>query len=157
MKRKKTDAGTFFKVPFNGDKVAYARLLNTALFSFFNIDGQGKTNEEIIQLISNASPIFSIYVFNDVFYKSNWEILGHKPLKEDTLINVPFFFTQDLADPKKCWLANTVPGFNKLVTPQECINLEPSMVWSFQLVEQRLKDYFENKPNKIVEYHKVKL
>lgn len=157
MKRKKTEAGTFFKIPLNGEKVAYARLLNTALFSFFNIDGEGKTNEEIIQLIGNASPIFSIYVFNDVFSKSNWEILGHKPLEEVTLNNVPFFFRQDLADPSKCWLVNTVPGFKKLVTAQECVNLERSMVWEFASVEERLRDYFANKPNKWIEYYKVKL
>lgn len=157
MKRKRKEPGTFFRIPLEGGKVAYARLLNTALFSFFNIEGEGKTNEEIIQLLSNATPIFSIYVFDDVFSKSSWEIIGNKPLEAGTLDNVPFFFRQNLADPSLCWLVNTQPGFKKEATPQECIGLERSMVWSFQLVEQRLKDYFANRPNRIVEEYKVKL
>jgi len=157
MARKSPEVGTFFKIPLEINKNAYARLINAGLFSFYKIDEEGRTNEEIMQLLSSAFSIFSIYVHKDVFSKSNWQVLGYKPLEEHILNNMPVFFRQDIVDKTKCWIVSTVPGYKKAVTPQECINLEISAVWDFQTVEERLRDYFENKPNKWVEFYKVKL
>jgi hypothetical protein len=157
MKRKIPENGTFFKILLEGSRNAYARLVQMGVFAFFDINGEGKTNEELMQLISNASPIFRIYVSDEAFKQSNWVNIGYKPLEEHLLNDKPVFFRQDLADPAKCWLVNTDPDYSKLVTPQECINLERDMVWGYKSAEDRLKDYFANKPNAKVEYYKVKL
>lgn len=157
MKRKKTQAGTFFKILLEDSKNAYARFLEGEVLAFYNIDDEGRTNDELMQLISNASPIFRIYVFAEAFKQSNWINIGHKPLEEHLLNDKPVFFRQDLADPSKCILVNTDPDYSKPVTPQECINIERSMVWGYKSVEDRLIDHFANRPNKKEEYYKVKL
>lgn len=149
--------GTFYKVPLLNNKYAYARLIDLYLFSFYKIDATDLSDEEIMQLIVETSSIFSIYIHKDVFSESNWEIIGYRPLEEHILNNMPVFFRQSTGNSERCWLITTEPGFKKPIDPKDCINMEPELVWDYQAVEERLIDYFENRPNKLVEFYKVKL
>lgn len=71
MKSKIPQAGSFYKILLDGSKSAYARFLEGYVFAFYNIDDEGKTSEELMEDISNASPIFRIYVSTDAFSQSN--------------------------------------------------------------------------------------
>ena len=149
--------GTFYKVPLVNNKHAYARLIDKYLFSFYKINATDLSDEEIMHLLVNASPIFSIYIHKYVFSESNWEIIGYRPLEEHILNNMPVFFRQNIGNKEQCWLITLEPGYKKPIDPKDCINMEREVVWEYKTVEERLIDYFENRLNRYVEHFKVKL
>jgi hypothetical protein len=90
---------------------------------------------------------------NHSITSGRWEIIGNSPLDKD-LQETPYFFKQDSIDKNKISLYKK--GEEIPALPEECVNLERAAVWEPGHVEDRLRDYFLNKPNKWVESLKIK-
>lgn len=63
---------------------------------------------------------------------------------------------QDVTNPNRISIFDKDRGEKFPAQYEDCIGLEPYMVWDAEHVESRLKDYFEGKSNVWVEYNKLK-
>jgi len=154
--------GSFIEISLGKNLNAYARVIGKNLFSFYKIehvDG-AKSKDEVVEIIRNSDPIFSIYIHKNAFGGDNWRIIGHLPLEQKTLNNMPVFFRQDIVNKDTCWLitVNLGPDYKKPLAKEECINMEREASWdNIEHIEERLRDYLANKPNIWVERLRVKL
>ena len=84
-----------------------------------------------------------------------WQIIGSLDF-ESNLKKLPMTFIQDSIDPLKFRIYNPNTGEIKPTTKSQCIGLECAAVWEPNQIEDRLIDFFENRPNKWVESLKIK-
>lgn len=153
MKQEKI--GTFIKIPLIEGQYAYARIIINEIFSFYKIEKAFDNIELLLDAIANASPIFNTHVFDNVFRDSSWEVIGWRPLEDKILNDLPVFFRQDIGNWEECLLVTTEAGFQKPITQYDCIGMERSAVWEFEAIEERLNDYFSNRPNKQANRQKI--
>jgi hypothetical protein len=144
-KRQKRTVGDFVKIKLDECHHAYARVLEKALFAFYDaFTDKGLSLEEI-----KARPIlFKIWVMNVAVTSGRWEIIGNAPL-EKNLLEQPYFFKKDPLSPKSLSIYHE--GNERPATLEECKNLECAAVWDAEHVEDRLRDHYAGKSNKWVE------
>ncbi len=94
-------------------------------------------------------------VYEYAITKNRWKIIGHQNLKTN-MQQIPLTFIQDQLDQAKFEIYDPNTGEIKPATKAECIGLECAAVWEPEHVEDRIIDYFENRPNKWFESLKIK-
>jgi Immunity protein 26 len=123
--------------------------LEEALFAFYDI----KTSHDIPLTEVESKPIlFKIWVMRNSVGSGRLEIVGVKSL-EDDLRGQPNFFKIDTLS-KRIGIYHR--GTERPATVKECEGLECAAVWSAVHVEDRLRDHFLGRPNKWVEFMKIK-
>jgi hypothetical protein len=130
---------------------SYARVMGEALFAFY---GGRVTNELPIDRIIGLPIIFQIPVMDPAITSGRWVVIGNAPL-DDTLLNPPFFFIQDILNKDRFKIYES-GGKIRAATKEECVGLERAAVWEPAHVEDRLRDHFANRKNKWVESLKIK-
>ena len=63
---------------------------------------------------------------------------------------MPPTYTQDILNPSKYTIYHG--SEIRSATKEECIGLEPMATWNYDNIEERLNDYYANRPNEFVEY-----
>lgn len=144
VKRQRRRLGDFLKIPLEGGKHAYARVLAEPLVAFYDV----QTDRDLDPREICALPVlFRVWVMNNATTSGRWKRVGNLPL-EPALLEEPFFFKQDALRPDEFSLYRS--GKEVPATKEQCRGLERAAVWGFEHVEDRLRDHFAGRPNKWV-------
>ena len=150
IKTQERTVGDIVRINLGDEFHTYARVLEEALFAFY--DCRVREVVPVEQIIS--SPIlFQIPVMNYAVKRGIWMVVGNVPL-DNVLINPPPRFIQDAL--KKDVYKIYSKGKAYPATREECIGLEREAVWDPAHVEDRLKDHYAGRKNKWVESLKIK-
>jgi hypothetical protein len=150
VKRQRRKVGAFVKIRLDRRWHSYARILDEAVFAFYD----SRADKELsIDEICSKPILFKIPVMNSAVTRGRWKIIGYLSL-EPELKELPKFFIQDELDPAKFFIYHKGEAYP--VTREECEGLEREAVWDAEHVEDRLRDYYKGVPNRIVESLKIK-
>ena len=146
--------GNIFSIDIGDGSYCFGRSLESPLMAFYNLR---TLKIPSLEFIVTQSVLFKICVREKEGLRSGrWEVLGNIELGANDLLPVSFF-KQDIYDPSKIsiYMSNS-RGEETPTTIDQAIGLENVAVWESQHVEERLLDYFHNRPNKWVESLKPK-
>lgn len=140
-KKSHPETETFLRIPLADGSFGYGRVLSDPYIAFYNY----RTSEPSSDLdVIGAQPL----LFTQAVRLGNadrWVNIGKRPLTGDVAKPV-VRFTQNIADFRKCIIFDS-EGFEKQVSPEECIGLERAAVWDVHHIERRLLDNFMGRPN----------
>jgi len=140
----KRNIGDIVKIPLGDGTHTYARVLRDASFAIYD----SRVTEEVpIEKVINRPVLFFVAVMDHAVKKGRWPIVGHFPLK-DQLQPPPMFIQEPLSKNTFSVYEN---GHIRPATREECIGLERASVWEPEHVEDRLRDHYAGRKNKIVE------
>ncbi len=145
--------GAFIEIALPNGKFSYGRILPKAGYAFYNIYSDSKISD--INKIKNSKVLFILGVYKHAITKNRWKIIGNSEL-ESELNKMPLEFIQDQLDPTQFEIYDPNTGEIKPATKAECLGLECAAVWEPEHVEDRIIDYFENRPNRWIESLKIK-
>ncbi len=146
---KKPQEGDVLEIPLPEGQIAYGRVLKSPLVAFYAV--RTKVPLTIEQAL--ASPVaFKVWAILSAVKSGRWRIVGHAPL-EDALKTTPTFYKVDSIT-KALGLYHA--GKTEPATVEQCADLECAAVWSAQHLEDRLADFFADRPNKWVESLSIK-
>lgn len=133
--------GTYFVVDL-GDYYVFGRIIKDYIFIFF--DFQSSSEDIDVDILLDKDILFSIHVGWAAITTKRWKILAIKPLEDKFQITVPFF-VQEIGNDDLCWI--DYAGERVQVPKSKCEGLERLATWNAIHVEQRIKDYYDGKPN----------
>ncbi len=147
-------AGDIFQISLCDGSFAYGQILEPEVFVFF--DFNPKQPQELAD-IPNEIEAFCIWVTDYAVKFGQWSVLGNAPIANKFQRGFNFF-KQDIISGELSVQTSLPNGIFKErpSTPSECMNLERAAVWDPEHVEDRLIDYFNNRPNKWQESLKFK-
>lgn len=142
--------GDIVKIDLGDGFHSYARVLEEALFAFYDT----RTREDLaIDEILRRRVLFIVSVMNHAVTRGRWRVVGGAPLDE-VLRSPPPRFMQDALDPDSFSIYEK--GEIRPASKDECEGLEREAVWDPTHVEDRLRDHYLGQPNKWVEDLKIK-
>lgn len=146
-RRLRCAVGDVLRIPLGSEKFAFAWVLSTPLFAFFDYQQDGELSPAVDELV--MQPIaFRIWVMDRAVGDGRWKRIGHAAVPSETALT-PWFFKQD---PISRDLSLTQTGAEEVpASPEECRGLERAAVWDPEHVEDRLRDHFAGMPNKWVQ------
>lgn len=144
MRSQKRTVGDVVKVSLGDGTHTYARVLPEASLAFYDFRG---TEELEIERIVGLPVLFYAAVMHHAIKKGRWPIVGHVPM--DGRLNPPPSFIQDALNENSFSIYEG--GRIRPATRQECIGLERAAVWEPDHVEERLRDHYAGRKNKMVE------
>lgn len=100
-------------------------------------------------------PLFIVSVHRSAYSTGRWGAVLYQVTDGD-LPSIPLFFRQNVMNPRDCEIVDAA-GNSMPATPEECVGLERSAVWSAEHIEERLIDYAAGRPNQYVRSMAVKL
>jgi hypothetical protein len=141
--------GQIVKIPVQQGQFVYGCNLKHAAVAVYDTYGKGQLP---LSEIINQKVIFTVTVFDKGFAK--WEKIGIVPLEQERLYG-PNKFVQDV------WILANIRildslGNERQASFEEVQGLERASVWDYNQVEQRVRDYYDNKTNWIVEFKRPK-
>ncbi|NML35505.1 immunity 26/phosphotriesterase HocA family protein [Paraburkholderia antibiotica] len=140
--------GDVVMIDLGNESFGYGRVLLEPTMAFYDL----RSREMVAaREVVKAPVLFTIWVLNKAIKSEKWEVIGNLPL-EDHLKAEPKFFKQDMLS-KKFFIYDDVK--NIPATREDCIGLERASVWEANHVEDRLRDHFDDVPNKWVESMKL--
>jgi Immunity protein 26 len=150
-KNRKRIAGDIIRVDLGDGFHTYARVLEEALFAFYDAR---VADELAIDRIIALPILFKITVMDKAVTNGRWAVVGNTPL-DDALLDLPPFFMQDILrkDPFSIYEKG---GTIRPATKEECLGLERAAAWDATHVEDRLRDYYAKRKNKWLESLKIK-
>jgi len=143
--------GTFLKIPLGDGSFSYGRVLEAPYTAFY--DYRTTDPDTDLERIASKAILFKIVVRDSSLQR--WKPIGWREL-ETHLAQPVVAFTQDIGDFRRCTIFDTA-GNEREAQPQECVGLEPAVVWEEHHVEERLLDTFMGRPNGPTERLSVKL
>jgi hypothetical protein len=153
MKRQRRIPGAVVEISIL-DGNCYAQILDKTLV-FFDLKMDKSLSDKELDTLMSAPVLFFASVYNDAITKGRWLKVGNLPIR-DEFKSVPVKFIQDSLKPEKFELYDPNTGETKPSTYKECKDLECAAVWEAEHVEDRLRDHYNNIPNKWVESLKAK-
>lgn len=87
--------------------------------------------------------IFRLWVHQSAYTKGRWLKIDRQPISRELLKQVPRFKKDTIAGS----LSIYVDGQESHATAEECLNLECAAIWDPEHVEDRIRDYCENREN----------
>ncbi len=151
-KRQKRTVGSILEIDLENGHYGYAQIINDDIM-FYDMYANSKVSD--IKILEDKRPLFFLGVYDDVVTKGRWEIVGKLPIKDEHKI-VPNKFIQDSLNPKNFELYNPNTGEISPSKREEVEGLECAAVWEAEHVEDRLRDYYNGKPNVWVEQLAIK-
>ncbi|WP_224367683.1 Imm26 family immunity protein [Hyalangium versicolor] len=143
--------GTFLRIPLGDGSFGYGRVLEAPYSAFYDF----RTTEPDTDLgrISPHAILFRIAVRHAS--QQRWKHIGWRNL-ESHMAQPIVAFTQDIGDFRRCVIFDTA-GNERVAQPQECVGIEPAVVWEQRHVEERLLDTLMGRPNGYMVRLSVKL
>ncbi len=152
MAKQRITIGAIVEIDLGDNTYSYAQLLDGGS-AFFDL----RTSEKIknVKELAGAKVIFILRVYDDVITSGRWKKIGKLPIREELEV-LPMKFMQDELNPNSFELYNPNTGEITPATREECKGLECAAVWEAEHVEERIRDYYENRPNIWVEKMSIK-
>jgi len=149
-KRQIRNLGDIVKIDLEDGFHAYARVLEEAMFAFYDC----RTKEDLgIEQVAAAPVLFQIAVMDHAVKRGRWPVVGHLPL-DSKLAAPPPRFIQDVNRPDSFSIYQH--GIIHPATKEECRGLERAAVWDPTHVEDRLRDHYAGRKNKWFESMRIK-
>ena len=140
----KRTIGDVVKISLGDRTHTYARVLSDASFAVYDAR---ETKELPLEEIIQRPVLFFVAVMDHAVKKGRWPVVGHSPV-QDRLLPPPRFI-QDPLDRDSFSIYEN--GRIRRATRQECIGMERAAVWEPEHVEDRLRDHYAGRKNKIIE------
>ncbi len=151
MVRKRFGPGSVMTIELETGQYAYGLIRNFIEVSYFKL-----ITEQVIFDLENiveSELLFSVNTSETAFKK--WTKIGQIELSSEMKKYIVTFMQSD-TNFERCSISNE-NGDEYKATPEECVGLEPALVWRAEHVEERILDEIAGKTNKYVEDQKVKL
>lgn len=144
MKRQKEIPGAIVKVPFDGEYHTYARVLNYGDLAFYDC----KTKEDIGNLkdVTSKPILFKCIVNINGVQRGKYPIIGEVPL-EDTLKDSKYYLAPPVGSNQYRISAN---GGIRNASREECVGLEPGIIWDPVHIDVRLTDHYAGRENQML-------
>jgi len=150
MTRQKRIIGDILRVELGDGSHTYARVLGEASYAFY--DARTRSEIETSEIVKQPI-LFIVAVMRYAVTKGHWKRVGNVPL-EPALLTLPLKFIQDALDPTQFRIYDN--GHIRPATRKECEGLEREAAWDPEHVEERLRDHFAGRPNRLVESMKIR-
>jgi hypothetical protein len=144
-KRREIELGTIFEIDLGSIGRAYAVRSagnDVAFFDYLSLE------IPLPELLASKNILFRLNVAFDELVSERWPVVGHISLPE-TLAQPAAYWNQPVG-------SNDVfiyrQGTFEPATHDDVRALEPLVIWFQSHAEQRLRDYFEGRPNKAIQY-----
>ncbi|WLW52620.1 hypothetical protein [Streptomyces sp. YU58] len=145
--------GAVLRVPLLSAEPAFGLMLSVRPYMAFYVGDEAAYQAEM-RTGFTVSPLFVVAVHNSAYSSGQWGNVLYRVVPK-MLPEIPVFFRQNIMNAADCEIVDSGGGVRK-ASPDECISLERSAVWSAEHVEARLRDHFAGRPNAFVESMKVK-
>lgn len=144
------EPGSVLRVDLDTDRHCYARAL-TRPSRYAFLDGVDRLAVDDLAAVVHRPVLFVLAVTDPA---DRWPVVGILP-PEFAPIPVPEQFMQDVVT-GRCRIVDA--EFNaRAATPEECVGLERAAVWHPEDVEERLRDHYDGRENKQMEFMRVQL
>jgi len=153
MTRQRITEGSILEININDKYYCYAQILKNANYAFFNYKSEKKLKD--FSCLTKAPILFVVAVYKSIITKGRWIKVGKMTIREELKV-LPMKFIQDSLDPQRFKIYDPNTGEIKKSTRNECVGLECAAVWEAEHVEDRIADFYEDKPNKWVEQLSIK-
>jgi hypothetical protein len=152
-KRVRRREGDILRIDLGDGSHSYAQVAEEPLIIFF--DGRF-TEEQPLERVSRLPVLFRLTVMNYAVTRGIWPVIGHHPLAADNA-EEPFFYQQDAISGRLALYHSSFSDTNyeRPASLAECEGLECAAVWEPEHVEDRLRDYYNGRPNEWVESLKI--
>ncbi len=137
MKRSKIIKGGIYKIPINSIYFTYG-IYRDGTISV--LDCLCKSDDLKLEEIIKHKILFTIYVFDGIFKKGIWTLVGTTILDENFSKDPPMFHLSIGSDPEEYSIYEN--GSFRPANKEQCIGLEEFAIWSDCHVIDRLKDYY---------------
>ena len=142
-KRIRKKEGQIFRVPLSGGSFGYGQVMPVSGSVFFDYTDDGTNTDP--NFVIRQPILFDIGVDDYVIKDQIWEVIAILPVNPEFMeINRKAFTYSRDTNSYFIWPGNA-PKFE--VTPEDIKGIEMIASWDHRSVEQRLLDYFENRPN----------
>jgi hypothetical protein len=149
-KRQRRRVGEFLRIDLGDEYHTYARVIEDASYIIYD----ARTREELpVAEIATLPHLFQIAVMKHAVTRGRWRIIGQVPL---TAIEAEPLakFIQDPIRPEQFQIYEH--GEIRPATRDECTGLERAAVWEPEGVEERIRDHYAGRVNKVVEIQKIR-
>jgi hypothetical protein len=141
--RQRRIVGAILKVPLDERRHTYAQTLNEADFAFFD----ARTDKELpIHDIISRPVLFREAVHKSAWNTGRWKRVGKAPLTPELSKPVPKFI-QDKLQPDR--FSIYLGGDIRPATKEECVGLQQCSVWDGPNIEERLRDHYAGRPQRV--------
>lgn len=147
-KRQRITLGSILEINIDNEYNVYAQILNEAGYAFFDYKSSNSLND--FSLLQKSPVLFIIGVYDDVITQGRWLKVGKMELRDDLKVQ-PMQFIHDQLKPGKFELYDPNTGDIKPSTKEECKGLECASVWEGEEVEERIRDHYAGRLNRLVE------
>jgi hypothetical protein len=144
--------GSIVAVPLDAERQAFGRLLKEPLVEFYDLVDPPTENADVDRILA-ADIVFRIDVMNSAVTSGRWKVVGAAPLSAEERDRIEYFFKQDpISGALTVYWEEPGTGepFERAASREECLALERAAVWSAEHVEDRLRDFFDGRPNEWV-------
>lgn len=150
MKRQKEIPGSIFSIKIDEKKYSFGRILNGGSAEFYHL--LSESEDVNINFLLEQKILFYALVFSHAITNGRWNIIG-KTILEDRYKKMPKFFLPDVTDKNHYRIVDTM-GFINESTREECKGLDFGIIWEPESIEDRLRDYYNNRENEMYNYYK---
>ena len=151
-KSQRIKEGAIMKIDISENRFVFARQFSSDIGIYNLVLNHNDAIPSPLDIIKNKF-IFYCSVFDDIIRAGIFQYIGFVPLTAKEISEIPPKFHQDLGT-YNCTIfwGN---GKEREALPEECVGLEPNMVWEAQGLRERIQDFIAEKKNYHVEYFKV--
>lgn len=142
MKRIREKIGDIIEIHVHGKYFCYAQIIPNEEYAFFDFRIEHPIRD--FSVLDNCRILFIICVYRFVLKKGIWHIVGNRPVRDD-LLSVKMKFIHDSFN-GKFQLYNPKTGEITPATREMIKGLERCSVWADNHVEDRIDDYYCNRP-----------
>lgn len=152
MKTKKSQIGNIIKIQLGENYFGFGRIVEGDFIEFYDVKLTRDELNNVSESLAKARVIFTLSVHKSWEKKENWEVTGSNT---NNISPIPSQFMQNIANPNDIKIVDS-SGNMRQASIDDITGLERLAVWEDNHVEDRLRDYFDNKPNVWVEQLKPK-
>ncbi|MCK0115021.1 Imm26 family immunity protein [Gelidibacter sp. F63206] len=143
MKKQIRTIGAIVEIDLKNGDYCYAQILNDGL-AFYDLKVKEKLSD--FDVLLECPVLFFLSVYRDAISQGRWLKVGKLTIRKEFEV-LPMKFIQDGLNPNIFELYNPNTGDITRTTKDKITGLERAAVWEANHVEDRLRDYYDGKPN----------
>lgn len=148
MARQTITVGSIIEVPLADDLYSYGQIISRAEVAFFNYIGC-QLDDKYLPPMNYDGVLFIVSIMNYAITSGRWKKVKKMEI-DGKLLGRREYFMQD-AITQEISIYQSDDGAIRPGSRSEAQGLERAAVWSPEHVEERLRDWHDNKPNRSVE------
>ena len=142
MKRIRVRIGDIIEIHVHGKYYCYAQIIPNDEYAFFDFKTDAPLKD--FSVLDNCKILFVICVYRFVLNEGIWKIVGNYPVREDLLLVRMNYIYDKHTDTFQ--LYNPETGEITPATKEMARGLERCSVWGDNHVEDRIDDYYNDRP-----------